>query len=108
MGAFEPLVLNLKGLPRIAMITVWPRLSDGGAEVRIALASNTRAALGKWAAHMGVDVVDKDPSELYPGHWQHRLEAVYEADGVRTMVWVALPCVAPAAPEPSAEAGAAE
>ncbi len=103
MGTREPLILKSRGLPKIASIHVWPRNSRGVVTVSIGLEPDTRAAVEKWAEHLGVDVTEHDPEELIPSRWRQWIEAVHEADGVLTRIWTLVPVEPPAATTDPAE-----
>jgi hypothetical protein len=102
MGGHMPLLLAPKGLPTIQHIHIWPQNARGIATVSISLERDTRANLAKWAKHLGVEIVEGEPYETFPGNgqWMRRLEAVHVADGIETKVWISFPAEAPAEQAP--------
>jgi hypothetical protein len=92
--------LDTKGLPRVFSLRVTPsRTGDRPTTVSILLDSCQRAAVAKWAARLGVEVVDLKPFRSRPdSRWTHTFEAVREVDGFRVRVWTSVDLDAPAEP----------
>jgi hypothetical protein len=99
--------LDTKGLPRVFSLRVSPsRTGDGPMTVSILLDSCQRSAVAKWAARLGVEVVDLKPFQSRPGdRWTHTFEAVREVDGYRVRVWTSLDLDAPSEPIEDPAAG---
>lgn len=88
---FGSIEFDTKGLPRAYSLRVSPSYIDGKPlTVSILLESEQRAAVAKWAARLGAEVVDLDPHQPRPGGpWVQTYEAVREAEGYRVRVWTA-------------------
>jgi hypothetical protein len=97
LGSFE---FDAKGLPRVYSLRVTPsHTGEGPVTVSILLDSCKREAVAKWAARLGVEVVDRKP-RLHRGgdRVTHTYEAVLESEGCRVKVWTSLDQNAPAEP----------
>jgi hypothetical protein len=96
---FDLFEFDTKGLPRIFSLRCSPRRTGNGVQVSILLDSCQRAAVAKWAARLGVEVVDLKPYQSRPGdRWTHTYEAVWQDGDCRVRVWTSIDLDAPAEP----------
>jgi hypothetical protein len=86
--------IDLKGLPRIHNISVYPpRTEDGPVTVSAILASDQRRDVERWAKRLGVEVTER------PLTYSPRMlivEAAREKAGVRREIWLTLYLADPA------------
>lgn len=97
---FGSIEFDAKGLPRVFSLRVSPSYtSERKLTVSILLDSCQRSAVEKWAARLGVEVVDRPPYQSQPGaRWTQTYEAVYEDADCRVKVWTSIDLDAPAVP----------
>lgn len=97
---FGSIEFDGKGLPRIFSLRVSPSITGTGPlVVSILLDRCDRAAVEKWAARLGVEVVDRPPFQSRPGaRWTCTYEAVREDDGIRVKVWTSIDLDEPTMP----------
>jgi hypothetical protein len=97
---FGSIEIDTKGLPRPLVVNVGRPYTEGGPVwVHIALEDGKRSAVEKWAARLGVEVVESvrpiytgDPMPLH-------IAAEVEADGYRVTVYIRT-ALAPPSAEP--------
>lgn len=100
---FGSVQVDTKRLPAVLGVYVYPPVSEGQpVMVHLTLVSNNRAAVEKWAARLGVQVVEA-LRPLYEGDVSPlEVSAEVEADGYRVRVYCRT-----AAPAPADTAGGA-
>lgn len=107
---FGSVEIDTRGLPRPLVVNVsGPHVEGGRVLVAIALESTKRAAVEKWAARLGVPVVEA-VRPIYPGDpLPLEIAAVVEADGYQVTVYirVALPTSEPVKADDPAVCGKA-
>jgi len=95
---FGSVDFDAKGLPRVFSLRVTPSYTgEGPVTVSILLDSCQRSAVAKWAARLGVEVVDCKPHVHSGGdRVTYTYEATLESGGTRVKVWTSLDQDAPA------------
>lgn len=85
---FGSINLDTKGLPAVSTFCVFPPFCEGDSvTVHIVLDSRKRAAVEKWAARLGAEVVE-ELRPLYEGDSTPlEFSTEVEADGYRIRVW---------------------